>query len=330
MEYAIVFILLVFSALFSGLTLGLMGWETQELKRKAEGGDADAALIYPIREDGNFLLTTLLVGNVLVNSVLSIFLGSLTTGLVAIAVATLLIVIFGEILPQAIFNRHALYLGARVVWIVRIFLFVLYPITKPISWVLDKLLGAELPDVYSKHELAKIIEEHEDSHESELDEDEERIIKGALTFSDKKVRNIMTPRTVVHAFDAKDSVDENLLQEVKESGLSRFPVFEEDMDDIVGMLYTSQLIGPENMGAKVGDIASREVRVMREDTSLDDALQMFLKTKKHLSIVEDEFGGMAGVLTLEDVLEEIIRSEIVDERDIHEDMREFAKQSNLN
>ena len=328
MEYFIVVILLIFSALFSGLTLGLMGWDAQELKRKADAGDTDAARIFPVREDGNFLLTTLLVGNVLVNSVLSIFLGSLTTGLVAVVVATALIVVFGEILPQAIFNRHAIYLGARVVWIVRVFMFVLYPIARPIGWALDKMLGAELPDIYSKHELAKIIEEHEDSHESELDEDEERIIKGALTFSDKKVRNIMTPRTVVHAFDVEDIVSDELLQEVRESGLSRFPVYAEDMDDIVGMLYSTQLIGPDNMGAKVGDIASREVRVIREDTSLDDALAMFLKTHKHLSIVEDEFGGMAGVLTLEDVLEEIIRTEIVDERDIHADMRAFARESN--
>lgn len=327
MEYAIILILLAFSALFSGLTLGLMSWDAQELKRKAESGDEDAAALYPVRKDGNLLLTTLLIGNVLVNAVLSIFLGSLTTGIVAVVAATSLIVIFGEILPQATFNQNGIALGARFVWVVRIFIFVLYPIAKPISWALDKVLGSELPTVYSKQELMKIIEEHEDAHDSEVDEDEERIIKGALTFSDKKVEDIMTPRTVVHAFAVNDVINDELLQEVRESGLSRFPVFEEDMDSIVGMLYTSQLIGADNMGAKVGDIASKEVRFILDDASLDDALQMFLKTRKHLSIVKDEFGGMAGVLTLEDVLEEIIRTEIVDERDLHADMRAFAKQS---
>lgn len=328
MEYVIVLILLVFSALFSGLTLGLMGWDAQELKWKAESGDADAAAIYPVRKDGNLLLTTLLIGNVLVNAVLSIFLGSLTTGLVAVVVATALIVVFGEILPQAMFNRHAIYLGARVVWIVKVFKFVLYPVAKPIAWALDKILGAELPDIYSKQELVKLIEEHEDSHHSEVDEDEERIIKGALTFSDKKVSSIMTPRTVVQAFDGNDNIDDSLLERVRDSGLSRFPVYEGDLDTITGILYSSQLIGGENVGSKVHDVASHEVRFIQENMSLDDALQVFLTTKKHLSIVQDEFGGMAGVLTLEDVLEEIIRTEIVDESDIHEDMREFAKESN--
>lgn len=330
MEYILIVTLLGFSALFSGLTLGLMGWDAQDLKRKAESGDTDAALIYPVRKDGNLLLTTLLVGNVLVNAVLSIFLGSLTTGVIAVAVATMLIVVFGEIVPQALFNRNAIFLGARFVWLVRVFLFVLYPVAKPIAFMLDKALGAELPDIYSKQELVKLIEEHEDSHHSDVDEDEERIIKGALTFSDKKVRSIMTPRTVVQAFEKNDVINEELLAVVRDSGLSRFPVYEEDLDSIVGMLYSSQLIGGDNIDAKVGDVASHEVRFIQEDASLDDALQMFLKTHKHLSIVRDEFGGMAGVLTLEDVLEEIIKTEIVDERDIHADMRAYAKETTSN
>ncbi|MDP2650376.1 MAG: CBS domain-containing protein, partial [bacterium] len=187
--------------------------------------------------------------------------------------------------------------------------------------------GDELPTIYSKRELMHLIEDHEDAHESDLDEDEERIIKGALTFSDQKVRDIMTPRTVVHAFQKEQAIDDKLLQEVRESGLSRFPVFDTDLDSIVGMLYTSELIGAGNVGKAVGDVASREVRFINENESLDDVLQMFLKSRKHLSIVRDEFGGMSGVLTLEDVLEEIIRSEIVDERDLHSDMRAFARRN---
>ena len=326
--YSIVIILLAFSALFSGLTLGLMGWDAQELKRKADGGDTDAGAIYPLRKDGNLLLTTLLIGNVLVNAVLSIFLGSVTTGIIAVVVATILIVIFGEIIPQALFHRHAIFLGARLSPLVRLVRLVLYPVAKPVALVLDKTLGSELPNIYSKQELMKIIEEHEDATESDLDEDEERIIKGALTFSDKKVRDIMTPRTVVTAFEKSEVINKDLLTKVRESGLSRFPVYEEDMDSITGMLYASQLIGGECVGQCVGEVASDDVRVLRDNLPLDDALQSFIKTHKHLAIVQDEFGGMAGVLTLEDVLEEIIRTEIVDERDIHADMRKFAKESN--
>jgi len=328
MDYVIVFILLTFSALFSGLTLGLMGLSVHELKRKADLGDEDAKKVYPIRKRGNLLLTTLLVGNVAVNSVLSVFLGSITSGVLAVVFATVLIVIFGEIIPQAIFSRYALALGAQVAWLVQLITWVLYVVSKPIAFILDKTLGEELPTIYSKRELEKIIEEHESANESDLDEDEERIMKGALTFSDKKVENIMTPRTVVHAFEVEDVVDEALLQEVRESGLSRFPVYEKDMDAIVGILYSSQLIGNDNIGEMVGDIAVKEVRFLGEEASLDDALQIVLKAEKHLSIVKDEFGGVTGVITLEDILEEIIRTEIIDESDIHADMRAYARENN--
>jgi metal transporter CNNM len=94
--------LLGFSALFSGLTLGLLSLSPQELKRKMELGSREAALIYPLREKGNQLLVTLLIGNVLVNSMFSIFLGNLTSGLIAVVASTVLITLFGEIIPQAV------------------------------------------------------------------------------------------------------------------------------------------------------------------------------------------------------------------------------------
>ena len=319
--------LVLFSALFSGLTLGLMSLSAQELKRKMELGDVQAKKVYAIRRNGNLLLTTLLIGNVAVNAILSIFLGSITTGVFAVFMSTVLIVIFGEIIPQAIFSRFALKFGARSAWVVRIFIFVLYPVAYPISWVLTKFLGDELPTIYSKQELMKIVEEHEDSSGSDLDEDEERIIKGALTFSDKKVEDIMTPRTVVHMFDDARKIDTDLLHSVQESGLSRFPVFDVEQDNIVAILYASQLIGNDNLGKKVGDIAIRDVKFIKETDSLDDTLHMFLNTHKHLCIVRDEFGGFAGVLTLEDILEEILKREIIDESDRHVDMRAFARAS---
>ncbi len=325
MEYVIIITLIIFSALFSGLTLGLMGLSAHELKRKMDLGSKDAALVYNVRRRGNLLLTTLLVGNVAVNSVLSIFLGSITTGIFAVLTATALIVIFGEIIPQAIFSRFALKLGAKVAWLVQLLIWLLWPISWPISWILNKALGDELPTIYSKQELMKIVEEHEDDKKSDLDEDEERIVKGALTFSDKLVEDIMTPRTVVHMFEYSQKITDDLMQGVRESGLSRFPVYSVEQDNIVGILYSSQLIGADSIGKTVGEVALSDVKFIKEEDSLDDTLRMFLREHKHLCIVQDEFGGLAGVLTLEDILEEIIRKEIVDERDLHTDMRAFAR-----
>ena len=325
MQYLIIIILLTLSALFSGLTLGLMSLSAHELKRKAELGDKNAKKIYPLRKRGNLLLTTLLIGNVAVNAALSIFLGSITSGFLAGIIATILIVIFGEIIPQAVFSRFALELGAKVAPLVSFAMVLFYPVTLPIAWVLDKTLGDELPTIYSKQELVKIVEEHEDAKESDLDQDEERIIKGALTFSDKKVKDIMTPHTVVEAFEAEEKVDKSMFEKVKESGLSRFPVFEKEWDNVVGILFSSDLIGIKPGEKKVKDLMQKQIHELSESDSLDDALETFLNTHKHLAIVRDEFGGFSGVITLEDILEEIIRTEIVDERDKYEDMRQLAR-----
>jgi len=323
--YTITIALVVLSALFSGLTLGLMGLNAQELKRKASLGDVNAKKIYSVRKRGNFLLTTLLVGNVAVNSTLAIFLGSIATGVIAGLVATGLIVIFGEIIPQAIFSRFALQFGAKFVWLVKLFFLLLFPVVLPIAWVLDKALGEEIPAIYSKRELIKIIEEHEDSPDSDLKEDEERIIKGALTFSYKKVREVMTPRIATVSIEASQVLDKKLIQHIADSAYSRFPVYEEDMDKIIGVLYLKDLLGSENYGKKAKEVADKEVLFVDDDRNLGYVFSAFLKTHKHLFVVINEFGSFVGVVTMEDILEEIIRSEIMDERDKHRDMRKYAK-----
>lgn len=326
MDYLIVIILLTFSALFSGLTLGLMGLNVDDLERKMKLGDERAKKVYPLRRRGNLLLTTLLVGNVAINAALSIFLGSIASGLVAGLIATTLIVIFGEIIPQAMFSRFALTLGAKSVWIVWVFLKVFYPIAAPIAWVLDKVLGEELRTIYSKQELMKIIEDHEDANESELDEDEERIIKGALTYSDKLVKDVMTPRAVLKTFEASQIVDKRLLDSLQGSGYSRIPIYKEKLDNVVGILYLTQLLGDKHLGKTVGEVADDQVYFVDENKHLDVVLNGFLSTHYHMFIVTNEFGDVMGLITLEDILEEIIRSEIVDEADMHPDMREVARE----
>ncbi|MBN1646140.1 DUF21 domain-containing protein, partial [Candidatus Woesearchaeota archaeon] len=150
LTYLIVILLIVLSGIFSGLTLGLMSLNKFELRRKVRMGNPDAKKIYPLRKKGNLLLTTLLLGNVAVNAILSIFLGSVTAGLKAFLIATGLIVIFGEVLPQSLFHAYALRLGAEFSWIVYVFMFLFYPVTKPLSMVLDKFIGREMPTIYSK------------------------------------------------------------------------------------------------------------------------------------------------------------------------------------
>jgi metal transporter CNNM len=324
MTYFIVAILIAFSALFSGLTLGLMGLDSFELKRKRDLGNVDATKVYPIRKRGNELLTALLLGNVAVNSVLAIFLGSIASGLIAGIISTALIFIFGEIIPQAVISRHALSFGSKTAPIVRVLLFILSPITKPISWILDKMLGDELQTIYSKKELMKIVAEHEDSPDSALDLDEERIILGALSFSDKTAKDIMTPSTVVYSLDESLEVTDELLDTIRENGFSRIPVYKDDKDNITGFIHVRDLVGfKESTFEKSID---RNMITVSETIKLDLLKNKMLNEHRHIVFVKDEFGAFVGVVSLEDIIEEIIGREIVDEDDEHEDMREYARQ----
>lgn len=325
MEYFIVLFLVAFSAIFSGLTLGFFSLNKDDLERKAEIGDKNAKKVFRVRKKGNLLLCTLLIGNVAVNSTLSIFLGSIASGLVAGLIATSLIVIFGEIIPQAVFARYALAIGAKFSWLIQGSIFLLYPISAPIAWALNKTLGEEMPTVYSKKELVKLIERHEDLKESEIDAQEERIMKGVLSYSDKNVHRIMTPRTEMVAMEYDKKLNKTTIAEIKKGGYSRIPIYKEDKDNIVAVLYVKDLLGDDWNGKTVLDAARKNVIFVRDNKPLDDLLEEFKKTKNHLFVVLDEYAGVAGIVTMEDVLEEVIGAEIVDEFDKAENLQEVAK-----
>jgi len=325
MEYIIVILLVALSGLFSGLTLGLLGLNLSELERKIKLGDKDAKKVYSVRKRGNLLLCTLLLGNVAVNSVLAVFLGSIASGVIAALIATGLIVIFGEIIPQAAFSRYALKVGAKTAWLVKVFIFVLYPITAPIAWALDKALGSELPTVWTRDELKEIIKLHEDSSDSSIDKDEERIILGALSYSDTKVADIMTPRTVIFALEVNEALTAKMIKMIKEQGFSRIPVYKKNKDDIVGILYVKDLIGMK-VGIKVSNIYRKGRLIsVTEDKKLDELLNEFIRMKTHLAFVFNEYKTLQGIVSLEDVIEEVLKIEIVDEEDLVDDLQELAK-----
>lgn len=324
-NYLIILALLILSALFSGLTLGLMGLDLYELERKVKLGNKDATVIFPLRRYGNQLLCTLLIGNVAVNSALAVFLGSITKGFTAGIIATALIVIFGEIVPQSLFSRYALRLGAKAVPILYIFHILLFPITWPLALILDKFLGGELPTIYSKKELKLLLEDHNKSTQSRLDEDELRILKGGLEYSDMTVKEVMTPRVNTFFLKKSTHLNKRTLKQIQNKGHSRIPVFDKTRDTVVGILYSKDLIpvDPDDL-VKVENLMRKKVHPISEGAPLDSVLNRFKKEKVHLFVVLDDFGGMSGIITLEDVLEEIV-GEIVDEFDTQEDMRKVKK-----
>jgi metal transporter CNNM len=317
MEYLITLVLIAFSAMFSGLTLGYFSLDSGSLSRRARYGDKAAQVIYPIRQKGNQLLATLLLGNVLVNTILSVYLGSIASGIIASIAATTLIFIFGEIGPQAVISRHAMWFGNRLAPVVRIILILFYPITKPIAFVLDKILGDEVPPMYSKHEIMQIVSDHEDSSYSTIDADEERIVHGALQFSHRRVREIMTPLENVTLFDENQRLTHTFFTKLAETGYSRYPVYSGKRTNIVGILYTKDLlVEDDNIAIKETD-EEFDTTVLRVRPShfLDYVLGRMLKDKLHLAVVESSAGVALGVVSLEDIIEEIIQVEIEDEDD---------------
>lgn len=322
MDYLITALLLAASALFSGLTLGLMSLSVDGLRRKGKLGSRAAQRIYPLRKRGNQLLTTLLLGNVAVNSTLAVYLGSIAPGVVAGVVATGLIFLLGEIIPQAVFARHGLRFGAYSAPLVRILMLVAWPITYPIATLLDRLLGEELPTVYSKRELMEIIAEHEDSEHSAIDEDEERILHGALQFSHKPARDVMTPRERVFMYEADEVLNHRLRETIIKTGRSRFPVYRRQPDNIIGVLYTKDvLIEPKDV--TVLEACDRQFLLVRPNETLDTVMALMLRKKMHLGVVIDHNEEFLGVIALEDILEEVIQMEILDEDDhvVHETMQ---------
>jgi len=316
-EYAISIILITCSALFSGLTLGYFTLNIQNLERQARLGNQAAARVLPVRTRGNQLLTTLLLGNVAVNAILSVYLSSIASGVVAATAATTLIFLFGEIIPQAVISRYALYFGAQFAPLVRVLMWVLSPIAYPVAYVLDRSLGEEIPSMYSHHELMAIISEHEHSEHSQIDKDEERIVHGALQFSHTTVREVMTNADNVMMYEEHQRLTPVILEEMNEYGYSRYPVYSGNRANVVGLLYVKDLIIeaddiPINQTAEAYE---RTFLAARAGEKLDVVLARMLKQRRHLAMVYSRNQQFVGVISLEDIIEEIIQVEIEDEDD---------------
>uniref|UniRef100_A0A670Z8A0 Metal transporter n=1 Tax=Pseudonaja textilis TaxID=8673 RepID=A0A670Z8A0_PSETE len=329
-------VLLALSGMFSGLNLGLMALDPMELRIVQNCGSETekryARRIEPIRRKGNYLLCSLLLGNVLVNTTLTILLDDLIgSGLVAVIASTSGIVIFGEIVPQALCSRHGLAVGANTIILTKIFMLLTFPISYPISKILDFLLGQEIGTVYNREklvEMLKITEPYNDLVKEELN-----MIQGALELRTKTVEDVMTPIHDCFMINSDAILDFNTMSEIMESGYTRIPVFEEERSNIVDILYIKDLafVDPDDCTTlkTITKFYNHPVHFVFHDTKLDAMLEEFKKGKSHLAIVQkvnnegegDPFYEVLGLVTLEDVIEEIIKSEILDESDMYTDNR---------
>uniref|UniRef100_A0A8B9DHV5 Metal transporter n=1 Tax=Anser cygnoides TaxID=8845 RepID=A0A8B9DHV5_ANSCY len=295
-----------------------------------------AKRIEPVRRQGNYLLCSLLLGNVLVNTTLTILLDDIAgSGLVAVVVSTIGIVIFGEIVPQAICSRHGLAVGANTIFLTKFFMMMTFPASYPVSKLLDCVLGQEIGTVYNREKLLEMLRVTDPYND--LVKEELNIIQGALELRTKTVEDVMTPLRDCFMIAAEAVLDFNTMSEIMESGYTRIPVFEGDRSNIVDLLFVKDLafVDPDDCTPlkTITRFYNHPLHFVFNDTKLDAMLEEFKKGKSHLAIVQrvnnegegDPFYEVLGIVTLEDVIEEIIKSEILDETDLYTDNKTKKK-----
>ncbi|KAH6916577.1 hypothetical protein BKA70DRAFT_1367255 [Coprinopsis sp. MPI-PUGE-AT-0042] len=336
--------LVLIGGVFAGLTLGLMGLDELHLRVLAQSSDdpkekKNAAKVLKLLGKGrHWVLIVLLLGNVIVNESLPIFLDSaLGGGVAAIVIATLAIgtsahslsseygLIKFRIIPQALSVRYGLAIGAMCSPLVLGMMYIFAPVAYPLAKLLDWILGADKHHTYKKAELKSFLQFHRTGEEP-LRDDEINILNGVLELNTKSVEEIMTPMKDVVNLSSDTILDHKAVDSILMSGYSRFPVHEAGKPlSFIGTLLVKKLLTYDP--AKAMPVSSFSLSILPEalpNINCFQALDYFQTGRAHLLLISrtpGRAGGAIGVITLEDIIEEIISEEIVDETDRYEDNR---------
>ncbi len=309
-------LLVAFAAIFSGLNISLMSLSIADLKRKAKLGNVRAKRVLPLRKNAHLSLAAILFANVAVVSASSLLLEHHFNGWIAGILTTLLMVVFGEVIPQAIFVKSALKFCALFAPLIQLVILLTYPVSKPLAMVLDKLISDEGSHLHTRAELGMLISEHKLGDESELDEDEVEIIQSALQLSEKTVKDIMQPIKNVYWLQQDAILDAKTVDTIKANGYSRVPVFDKRLTQCYGVLLMKDMVDidfDENP-IPVTHFRLHKTRLVGSRTALDTMFRKITVIKSHLIPIEQN-DKIIGILTAEDLLEEIIGHEIADETD---------------
>ncbi|XP_008798904.2 DUF21 domain-containing protein At2g14520 [Phoenix dactylifera] len=292
LHIVIIVLLVLFAGLMSGLTLGLMSLSLVDLEVLAKSGTPQdrkhAAKILPVVQRQHLLLCTLLICNAAAMEALPIFLDSLVTAWGAILISVTLILLFGEIIPQSVCSRYGLAIGAAVAPIVRVLVWICFPVAYPISKLLDFLLGDGHVALFRRAELKTLVTLHGNAagKGGELTHDETTIIAGALELSEKKASDAMTPLSQTFAVDINAKLDRNLMQLILDKGHSRVPVYYEKPTNIIGLILVKNLLSihPDDE-VPIKSVTIRKIPRVLEDMPLYDILNEFQKGHSHMAVV---------------------------------------------
>ncbi|MBQ7323763.1 MAG: HlyC/CorC family transporter [Clostridia bacterium] len=323
----VIIVLILLSGFFSATETAYSCVNRIRIKTHITQGKKNAKAVYKFAdEDYNKLVTAILIGNNLVNITASTLATILFTKLIMNAdlaatvstlVLTLVVLIFGEITPKylaSIYPEKCCYLFYPMM---QFFYWILWPFSKIFDLykaMLTKIFRLKKEDVVTDEELLSLVEEAEE--QGTLKEDESELVRSALEFDDLKVEDILVPRVDVYAVD-EDSTMEEIREVFQTTGYSRLPVYKNTIDNVIGLIherdfFESYVNGEKEIGHFVQDIAFTS-----EHTRISTLLRQLQKQKIHMAAVSDEYGGLVGIVTLEDILEELV-GEIWDEHDEEE------------
>ncbi len=311
-------VLIILSGFFSSSETALFSISKTRAIHLSKDGRKTSRLIQKMKADPHTLLSTILIGNNLVNVAAAALATSLSIEAfpnfavgIATGAMTFLLLVFGEVFPKSIATRNNLLIARMAIipiyWISLIF----FPVIKFLNFIPWLTGRIKKPQSVSEEELITFVEVVEE--EGEIKEEEKELIHNIFEFDDTNAYEIMTPRADMFVVEADEPLD---TKSIIDSGFTRIPVIQNSIDEIIGILHIKDLFMNMAMGSPQTDVRNimRKPYFIPENKKLDSLLQQFKKTKNHMAIIVDEHGGVSGLITLEDALEELV-GEIEDETD---------------
>jgi CBS domain containing-hemolysin-like protein len=320
-QIIVLIVLLFLSGFFSSAETALFSISRTKARHLAKNKHKSYILIKQMKDDPHRLLSTVLIGNNIVNvgaaalatSVTIHYFPNYAVG-VATGVMTFLILVFGEVLPKSVATRNNILIARLAIHPIYWFSIFCYPVVIFLNFI-PKLTGKiKKTPAGTEEELMTFVEVVEE--EGEIKEEEKELIHNIFEFDDTNASEIMAPRADMFVIEADEELN---LEDIVKSGFTRIPVIEDDIDHVVGIINIKDLFLHEITSGN--DIDVRKIMTppyfVPENKKLDKLLHQFKKRKHHMAIVVDEHGGVSGLITLEDALEEIV-GEISDETDREE------------
>ncbi len=322
-------ILLLMSAFFSASEVALFSSNKIKIRHLAKKGNKAALKILKFYDEPDKVLITILIGNNVVNvaaaSIATFFISNLIKGeariiTISTIVMSFLIILFGEVSPKIVglakAERISLFIITPLHYLYRMFL----PLIYTLSFVVKNILSlAGIEEIKSTHEITEDEAKtmlFSNIEKWQITKERKKIIKSVFTIKDITAEDIMVPRTEIIGIDINLKPKE-ILEIIKNSGFSRFPVYQDSLDNIKGILYAKDLLGMDLSDSFKIDTLLRKAYFFPDAAKIEDVLREMQKHKYHVALVIDEYGGIEGLITLEDILEEIV-GEIQDEYDVEE------------